>query len=458
MRQPWRRWTLRTRLLLIGLLGLALAQAIGSVALYTALSVANRRAVDADAHATAAAVAELVSSGRLPATVPVTGTEMVQVVDSQGRVVSASPGADRLTPILERHELAGALAHPVSVPGSRLGVSSELRVIATRVGTGDGHTVIVAEPIADLTRSQDTLLRTLLISYPLLLALLGLIAWRVIGAALRPVEELRSAAERISGSGRDDRLPVPASRDEIHALAVTLNSMLDRLGAAREREQDLVADVAHELRSPLASMRLQTDVARRLGEGGELVDGVDAEVSRMSSLVDDLLLLARLDAHGPAGTPAEAVDVGRALAEVAESHVGMDPRVTVERSTGPAPVAWTRSDELRRILGNLVDNARRHATAEVLMSARSDGGRVLIRVDDDGPGIGPDDRERVFERFTRLDDARARDAGGSGLGLAIVRELARSRGGDVRLGESPAAGLRAEVDLPDARAMLADEE
>jgi len=143
---------------------------------------------------------------------------------------------------------------------------------------------------------------------------------------------------------------------------------------------------------------------------------------------------------------------------VAESHVGMDPRVTVERSTGPAPVAWTRPEELRRILGNLVDNARRHATAEVLMSARSDGGRVLVRVDDDGPGIRPDDRERVFERFTRLDDARARDAGGSGLGLAIVRGLARSRGGDVRLGESPAAGLRAEVDLPDARAMLADEE
>ncbi|WP_219635490.1 sensor histidine kinase [Nocardioides ungokensis] len=372
--------------------------------------------------------------------------------------MSASPGADRLTPILERHELAGALAHPVSVPGSRLGVSSELRVTATRVGTGDRHTVIVAEPIADLTRSQDTLLRTLLISYPLVLALLGLIAWRVIGAALRPVEELRSAAERISGSGRDDRLPVPASRDEIHALAVTLNSMLDRLGAAREREQDLVADVAHELRSPLASMRLQTDVARRLGEGGELVDGVDAEVSRMSSLVDDLLLLARLDAHGPAGTPAEAVDVGRALAEVAESHVGPGPRFTVESSPGPAPVAWTRPDELRRILDNLVDNARRHATAEVRVTARSDDGRVLVLVDDDGPGIPADDRERVFERFTRLDDARARDAGGSGLGLAIVRELARSRGGDVRLGESPTGGLRAEVDLPAARAMPVDDE
>jgi len=451
MRQPWRRWTLRTRLLLIGLLGLALAQAIGSVALYTALTIANQRAVDADAHATADAIAGLVDAGRLPSTVPVTGTEMVQVVDSRGRVVSASLGADRLTPMLEPDELAGALAHPVSVPGSRLGVSSELRVTATRAGTGDRRTVIVAEPIADLTRSQDTLLRTLLISYPLLLALLGFIAWRVVGAALRPVEELRSAAERISGSGRDERLPVPASRDEIHALAVTLNSMLDRLGAAREREQDLVADVAHELRSPLASMRLQTDVARRLGEDGELVEGVDAEVTRMSSLVDDLLLLARLDAHGPAGGPAETADVGRTLAGLvgpAASPGDEAPRVAVELPPGPPPVARVGPDELRRILGNLVDNARRHATSQVVLTARSRDDRVVIRVDDDGPGIPPEDRERVFERFTRLDDARTRDAGGSGLGLAIVRELARSRGGDVRLGESPAGGLRAEVDLP----------
>ena len=198
MRQPWRRWTLRTRLLLIGLLGLALAQAIGSVGLYAALSIANQRAVDADARATASGVADLVSSGRLPSTLPVTGAEKVQVVDAHGRVISASPGTDRLTSILPGDELAEALAHPVSMPGSRLGVSSQLRVTATRAGAGDRATVIVAEPVEDLTRSQDTLLRTLLVAYPLLLAILGLIAWRVVGAALRPVEELRSAAERHS--------------------------------------------------------------------------------------------------------------------------------------------------------------------------------------------------------------------------------------------------------------------
>ena len=445
MRSPWRRWTLRTRLMLIGLLGLAVAQAVGSVALYAALSIASRHAVDADATATAAEVADLVTSGRLPSTLPLTGTEIVQVVDSRGRVVSASLDADRLTSILERDELGRALGHPVTVPGSRLGVSSRLRVTATRAGA---DTVIVAEPIDDLTRSQRTLVTILMVGFPVLLALLGLIAWRVIGAALRPVEELRSAAERISGSGRDDRLPVPVSDDEIHALAVTLNSMLGRLADARDRERDLVADVAHELRSPLASMRMQTDVARRLGEGGELADGLDAEVTRMSTLVDDLLVLARLDAHGPVGEPSVAVDVVQVMTEVAEGHGDGSPRVAVTSVPGAPLPAWTRPDELRRVLGNLVGNARRHARSEVCLSAQPHGDRVLVRVDDDGPGIPEAERERVFERFTRLDDARGRDAGGAGLGLAIVRELLRSRGGDVRLTESPEGGLRAEIDLP----------
>ncbi len=193
---------------------------------------------------------------------------------------------------------------------------------------------------------------------------------------------------------------------------------------------------------------MQTDVARRLGEGGELVDGLDAEVTRMSTLVDDLLVLARLDANGRVGEPSVPVDVVHALEDVAARHVDGGPRVVVASVPGTPILASTRPDELRRVVGNLVDNARRHARSEVRLTALVHGGRVLVRVDDDGPGIPEAERERVFERFTRLDDARGRDAGGAGLGLAIVRELLRSRGGDVRLTESPAGGLRAEIDLP----------
>jgi signal transduction histidine kinase len=443
MIRSWRRWTLRTRLLTIGLLGLALTQAIGSVALYAALSVEGLRRIDRAAVATATEVAQLVATGRLPQTLPVTGVEVVQVVDQDGRVLSASVNGDRLSSILRPDELDHARQEPITVPGSRLGVASRLRVRATDVDVGGTRsTVVVAEPVDDLVESGQALRSVLLISYPVILLVLGVIAWRVVGAALRPVEELRSAAERISGSGDDDRLPVPASDDEIHALALTLNSMLDRLGRAREREASLVADAAHELRSPLASMRMQIDVARRLGEGGAMLNELDLEVARMAALVDDLLVLSRIDSGVGAG---DVTGVRAGLDRVAAECA--DDGTLVEVEPGDEHVVAVRADELDRVLANLVTNAVRHAATVRLSATRRDD-RVLLRVDDDGPGIPEADRERVFERFTRLDHARDRDSGGTGLGLAIVRGLVGARGGSVRLAESPVGGLRAEVDLP----------
>jgi signal transduction histidine kinase len=445
MTRLWRHWTLRTRLLTIGLLGLALAQAIGSVGLYAALSVESLRRVDRAADATAAEVARLVTTGRLPQTLPVAGVEIIQVLDAQGRVVSASVNADRLTSILRPDEVERAREEPVTVPGSRLGLTSRLRVRATDVDAGGTpRTIVVAEPVDDLVGSGEVLRTVLLVSYPVILLLLGLIAWRVIGAALRPVEALRSAAEGISGSGGEDRLPVPESDDEIHALAETLNSMLDRLAQARAREADFVADAAHELRSPLASMRMQIDVARRLGEGGGTLDELDIDVARMSTLVDDLLMLARLDSGSVSGTD-DITDVRAEIERAAAGWPAESVRVVVE--PGPGRSVRMRADELARVLTNLVGNAVRHSTA-VRLSVEPAGGRVVIRVDDNGPGIPEADREIVFDRFTRLDDARDRDVGGTGLGLAIVRGLVRAHGGEVRLARSPLGGLRAEVDLP----------
>jgi signal transduction histidine kinase len=437
----WNRRSLRTRLMAIGLLGLAVVQAVGSVALYVALSVASRHDLDRRAAATAEQVAGLVTAGRLPDPIPVTGSESVQVVDGSGRVLSASANGDRLTALLTPAELARARSAAVTVPGSRLGMSSSLRVTATPASAAPGSpVVVVAEPVADLARSRHILVVTLLVTYPLLLLVLGAIAWRVIGMTLRPVEALRSAAERVSGAGDDERLPEPASQDEIRALAVTLNSMLDRLAAARDRERSFVANVAHELRSPLASLRVQVDVARRHGATAE--DGADlaAEIDRLAALVDDLLVLARLDAGEdlpPAEPPARPADVLRASG-----------RVTLGEVAG-GTVPMTRL-ELERVVANLVDNASRHArtTVEVSFSAPPDA--AVLRVADDGPGVAVADRERVFDRFARLDDARDRDTGGTGLGLAIVRELVRRRGGDIVLGESTYGGLLVEVRFPRA--------
>jgi signal transduction histidine kinase len=433
--------------MVIGLTGLAVALAVGSIALAAALHVAAERRVEQNARATSSEVAGLIRAGKLPDTIAASGLEIVQVLDDQGRVVSASPNADRLTALLTPTEVSRALDGPMTVSGSRVALDSELKVWAERATGGDQpFTVIVAEPDEELVSSDALLRRILLISFPVLLLVLGAIAWRVIGAAMRPVEEMRAAAERISGSGRGDRLPVPRSDDELHALAETLNSMLDRLDRSREREAAFVADAAHELRSPISSMRMQVDVARRLGDDSELAHGLHEDVDRLTRLVDDLLALARLDASRAGATelpPASAVPVLPALHRAANEPAPSGVVVL----DGCDAVVCLAPDELDRVLDNLVSNACRYG-AHVWLSARRQGPRVVIVVDDDGPGIPEADRDRVFERFTRLDEARDRAAGGSGLGLAIVRQLVTSRGGDVRLSAAPAGGLRVEVELP----------
>ena len=441
---PLRSLSLRARLLLIGVVGVAVALGAGGVALYGVLTVVGYRTLDDDAGATAAEVVSLVEQGRLPDPIPVTGSQIVQVVDARDRVVSASVNADRLTSLLLPRELRRVAAGaPVTVSGSRAGLASPLRVRGRRT-TVAGRVVLVAQQVQTLEESRRVLRLTLLGVLPLLLLVLAAIAWRVVGAALRPVEALRAGADRISGSGRRERLPVPTTRDEISALAQTLNSMLDRLAAARDRQRAFVADAAHELRSPLASLQAQLDVAHRLGEDTPASADVRAEVARMSALVEDLLTLARLDADDLRREPPGPVDLVPLLLGAAGRHGRDGVRVEVVGTDQPVPVYGVRS-ALERMVANLVDNAVRHATSCVEVGVDVGGDRVLVRVDDDGAGIPPEDRERVFERFTRLDEGRDRDAGGSGLGLAIVRELARRDGGDVELGASAAGGLSARL-------------
>jgi signal transduction histidine kinase len=242
-----------------------------------------------------------------------------------------------------------------------------------------------------------------------------------------------------------DRLPVPKSDDEISRLAVTLNGMLDRLAAARDRQRAFVADAAHELRSPLANLRTALEVAQRHGVPPNLADELLIDVERLSRLVDDLLLLARADDAVVPAAGREPVELRGVVTEVADRFRAA--RVPVSVVDG-GPV-WTVGERngLVRVVDNLVHNAVRHAAGRVVVAAAADDGSSLVTVTDDGPGIPVAERERVFDRFTRLDDARARDAGGAGLGLAIARELLRRQGGTVRLADAD-PGLCAEVRLP----------
>ncbi|MFI7601672.1 sensor histidine kinase [Actinoplanes sp. NPDC049681] len=448
-----RRLSLRARLLLVSIVVLTVGLAGGGVVLVATMNFALLRTANTEALQTARAVAELVDTGSLSDPVPAAPAVRVQVVNAAGQVLSVSAGADRLVPILyERERESLPDGEGMFIPGARIGFAGRVRVVALAAGPADARvTVLVARSTDDLIQSVHLLRTTLLVTFPPLVALLALVAWRVVGAALRPVEALRAGAEEITGGARPGMLPVPDSRDEIHRLATTLNDMLHRLDAARARQRAFVADAAHELRSPLTNMRTELEVAQRLPDTTdwpELAGDLLTDVHRLSRLVDDLLLLARADdaTTRPARPVLEDVELGRLLAEVA----GRYPDVAYERPAVPLLVHGER-DALGRVVSNLLDNAVRHARSAVRLEVASDGAYQRIAVVDDGPGIPAADRERVFDRFTRLDDARARDAGGSGLGLAIVRELVRRHHGTVTLrGATPPPGLHAEVRLPAA--------
>lgn len=453
MRRFW-SLSLRSRLMIIGLVGVAGALLVSGIAFYAALTFATDRTLDNEALASAHEVAAMVDEDRLPTPVPVSGAQVVQVVDAQQRVVGGSLTADRLTPLLRPDEIARAVAgRAIVVEGARLGLSEPLRMRAVSAGPAAARvSVIVALPIGDVLASREVLRNALLIIFPVLLAAVAVVAWRVIGWTLRPVEELRAGAERISGTALEDRLPVPPATDEIRSLAVTLNGMLDRLAAARGRQRAFVADAAHELRSPIASVHAQLEVAMRLGEGGNLPAELLVDVQRLSVLVEDLLLLARSDADVRQPASTAPVDLRELLVGLSAQHAKSRVPITVR---GVPVSIMANPGEIRRAVDNLVGNALRHASGGVELAVEVDDGSdpahdwALITVSDDGPGIAAADRERVFERFTRLDHARNRGAGGSGLGLAITRELVARGGGRVRFTDgSPPWSLRAEVRWP----------
>jgi len=442
--RPRRGFGLRGRLVLLTTAGLAVGLLVGGVVLTVVLRLGLERAADDAIQRTAQEVAGLIESDRLPDPIPAGGTTLVQVLDQQGRVLAASLGADRLVAALGPDQLQTALTGPNTLSGSDFGVQGTVRVAAhTATGPDGPSVVLVATPSSDIDDAVRVVRLSLIIGFAVLLAILAAAAWRLIGATLRPVESLRVGAERITGSSSAATLPLPNSTDEIRRLAETLNDMLDRLALSRSRQRQFVADAAHELRSPLASLHTQLDVAIATGSAPDNLDLL-VEVQRLTGLVNDLLLLARVDDAAP--PPRQQLD----LANVA---VGAVDRYAAQ----PIPVSVSMTGEVfveanpaavERILRNVLDNAVRHARTAVQVTIGPAGdttARVVIT--DDGPGISADDREQVFQRFTRLQDARDRDSGGSGLGLAIVRELIEQQGGTVRLGDAVgySHGLRVEL-------------
>jgi signal transduction histidine kinase len=324
------------------------------------------------------------------------------------------------------------------------------RSVDTPAGVAD---VSVAVPSEQVARTTNAVGRALVVGLPVVVSLAALAAWALVGRALRPVETIRSEATAIGASTLHRRVPEPPSRDEIGRLAHTMNAMLDRLDRSARRQREFVADASHELRSPLAGIRTDVEVALHEGDRADwprVARGVLAAEARLEALLKDLLLLAAGDEEAPvaAATP---VDVAELVADEARR-----PRrvpVTVEYGSDHGDdgqwvdVAGSRP-ELQRALANLLDNAARHADGTVRVGTAAGERTVRLWVDDDGPGIPAADRERVFERFTRLDDGRARDDGGAGLGLAVVRSIVTRHRGSVTAGTGPLGGARFLVALP----------
>ncbi|MFC4493809.1 sensor histidine kinase [Streptomyces ovatisporus] len=326
--------------------------------------------------------------------------------------------------------------------------TGEFTVVAVQTLTRDGTpvTVYAGSSLKDQQEAVSSVTRSMLLGLPGLLLVVGGVTWLVTRRALRPVESIRREMAGITAStDLSRRVPEPDARDEVARLARTTNETLAALESSVERQRQFVADVSHELRSPIASLRTQLEVGAAHPDLLD-VDGAVEDTVRLQDLATDLLLLARLDAGERPGEGRVALGA-LVREELAQQEHGPHPVRLGETAEGE--VAGSRG-QLTRVVVNLLQNAQRHAASEVTVTVREtvrEGRRWMeLEVSDDGPGVPESERERIFERFVRLDDARSRDEGGAGLGLAIARDVATRHGGTLSVVE----GARFVLRLPAA--------
>ncbi|WP_063058030.1 sensor histidine kinase [Nocardia sienata] len=325
--------------------------------------------------------------------------------------------------------------------------SYRVAALGTTASDGQPVTVYAGASLDTADSAVADVRRAMLIGLPVLLAVVAAMTWLVTRWALRPVESIRSELAEIMHGDLSRRVPEPAARDEIARLAVTTNDTLAALEQSAERQRRFIADAAHELRSPIASLRTQLEVAQAHPGLLEL-DGLLGDTVRLEHLAADLLLLARLDAGEQ--PRADRIELTGLIQQELAHRAG--DRLPVGSGLGVDQLAVTGSrTQLARVLGNLVDNAQRHAATTVRVTLERRGDRAVLAVADDGPGVPEADRERIFQRFVRLDDARSRDEGGAGLGLAIVRDVVGRHEGTIRVEPADSGGARFVVELPIAR-------
>jgi signal transduction histidine kinase len=409
------------------------------------------------AKAEAVSISFLITTrGFVPAPLPISTEEMAaQVVGADGSVIRSSRDIAGQAAMADLSPAPGHFATSTRVvlrvrrfTHVRLDLDNRFVVAAVGLrGPGAARSVLVAYSLGAADHAISLVELSLGIAFPVLALLVGVLVWALTGWALRPVEAIRTEVAELSATDLRRRVPEPVANDEIGRLARTMNAMLERLEVSNDHQRQLVADVSHELRNPLAALQAQLEVAAaHPGTASQsMLEGSVVEVNRMSQLVEDLLTLARLD-EGMLRLRPSDVDLDELIFVQADR---LRAQGKVDVSVKGVTAARVRGDEaqLARVVANLSDNAQRYARHQVEFATAQRGDFYYLTVSDDGPGVPWFERERIFERFIRLDTARAHEGTGAGLGLAIVREIVTAHGGEVWV-EDAQPGARVVVRLP----------
>lgn len=441
-----RTWSLRRRVLLASSLVVVVALAVGVMGFTLALGRILTNSATEAAKVQANQIASVITAGEYTAASAVNNLpdqgSLIQIIDVTGAVVAASDSSATAPLTAERPAPGQAITSSASRVGDEVD-PYVLVVRGVRDPAGRTYTLVVATP--QNTESRTVQVATLLLAGAacVLALVLLLLIHRILSSALEPVARIRRQVAAISSAGSPERVTVPPTGDEIADLATTMNEMLDRLARADATTRRFISDASHELRSPLATIRTTLETSEHAPDPENAL--LQSETLRLQHLVEDLLTLAKADDHGLV---------------IRRDEVDVDDLVDAEvkrlRALSPEPVQSAISaarirgdaDRIAQILRNLSDNALRHTHGGIRLSVMPGGDEVLVHVDNEGAPIPVSQRERIFERFTRLDDSRTRDGGGSGLGLAIARTLAAAHGGSITAEEAPDGWCRFTLALP----------
>ncbi|MCW2889838.1 MAG: hypothetical protein JWL58_6700 [Streptosporangiaceae bacterium] len=444
-----RRRSLRTRVTIIASLIIAAAITGGIVLLYLLQMHSVRQTVDSQLRTYVTQIAQASPTGNWPHPLPgssLAPAAQAQVIAADGTVLTATRG---LAGVPATFALPAGSTKPVRLKGADGVIPDEVQVSAVRETiNGQPVTIVAGTPTGILRSINSQFTFQLIVGFPIILALAAAAVWILVGRALGPVEHIRHAVTDITSADLSRRVPEPGTADEIGHLAETMNQMLARLEDSALRQRRFVADASHELRSPLSALRTTLEVALAHSDRAPwptVATRAADQTARLERLIQDLLRLAKADEHTLVGHQ-QTVNVGDLVRDVV--GVTQTRALTIDLHLADEVFLYVNRADLSRLVRNVFDNAVRYATATVTVTVNATPDTSRIHVLDDGPGIAAGDRERVFDRFVRLDVSRDRASGNSGLGLAIAREIASAHEGRVWVADSPEPGAHVVIELP----------